>query len=206
MSESTTRTQVLDTSAGEFPLHEYRLRQDGREWTVLHTGAVLTRADEARVIGERVDRLPYGVALWPSAIALRPRGRHPRGGLLRAERPGAGRRHGAAGHRRRVARGRVVQTDRDELAMLPLQAQRRAERRRGRSSTAWRTGRTGTTPGATSGSSARTSSTARRCTPSSAGSSESNLAREGRVLLSDPFRGVSLRLLEALEGTAGGSP
>ena len=44
MSESATPAQVLDTSAGEFPLHEYRLRQGGREWTVLHTGAVLTRA------------------------------------------------------------------------------------------------------------------------------------------------------------------
>src|SRR4028118_1623621 len=70
MSASITQAEVLDTSAGAFPLHEYRLRQGGREWTVLHTATVLTRADESRVIGERVDRLPYGVALWPSAIAL----------------------------------------------------------------------------------------------------------------------------------------
>jgi hypothetical protein len=33
---------------------------------------------------------------------------------------------------------------------------------------------------------------------------ESNLAWEGRVLLSDPFRAASLRLLEALEGDGWG--
>ena len=34
----------LHTSAGEFPLHEYHLRLAGREWTVAHTGAVLSHA------------------------------------------------------------------------------------------------------------------------------------------------------------------
>src|SRR5271156_5317596 len=70
MSVTTTPAHVLDTSAGEFKLQEYRLRQGGREWTVLHTGAVLTRDDELRVIGANDVRLPYGVAIWPSAIAL----------------------------------------------------------------------------------------------------------------------------------------
>ena len=60
----------LHTSTGEFPLHEYRLRADGREWTILHTGAVMTPADEAHFLRELRDRLPYGVALWPAAIAL----------------------------------------------------------------------------------------------------------------------------------------
>ena len=51
-------------------LHEYRLRHGGREWTVLNTGTVLTLDDESRLLEVQVNRLPYGVALWPSAIAL----------------------------------------------------------------------------------------------------------------------------------------
>ena len=49
---------LLDTSAGEFKLQEYRLRRGDREWTVLHTGTVLTREDELRVIGQEKNRLP----------------------------------------------------------------------------------------------------------------------------------------------------
>ena len=61
---------VLETSAGDFPLQEYRLRQGGREWTVLHTGAVLTQEDENRAIVRKTNRIPYGVSLWPSSVAL----------------------------------------------------------------------------------------------------------------------------------------
>ena len=68
MSETTNPR--LDTSAGEFTLQESRFRRGHREWAVLHTGAVLSREDESRVIGQEHNRLPYGVALWPSAIAL----------------------------------------------------------------------------------------------------------------------------------------
>ena len=110
--------EVLDTSAGEFPLHEYRLRHGGRVWTVLNTGAVLSYEEEARIIGAEVDRLPYGVALWPAAIALahevaaRPlhafRGRS----VLEL---GAG--TGLPGIVAASSGGRVVQTDRDELAL-----------------------------------------------------------------------------------------
>ena len=60
----------LHTAAREIPLQEYRLRAAGRTWTILHAGAVLTPADEARYLGEPRDLLPYGVALWPAAIAL----------------------------------------------------------------------------------------------------------------------------------------
>lgn len=62
--------RALHTSAGDVPLEEYRLRLAGREWAVLHTGAVLSHADEQRLLSESRDRLPYGVALWPAAIAL----------------------------------------------------------------------------------------------------------------------------------------
>src|SRR4051794_577041 len=60
----------LNTPGGVLPLQEYHLRLAGREWTILHTGALLSLADESRFLGQQKDRVPYGVALWPSAIAL----------------------------------------------------------------------------------------------------------------------------------------
>jgi predicted nicotinamide N-methyase len=203
MSESATPAQVLDTSAGEFPLHEYRLRQGGREWTVLHTGAVLTRSDESRVIGERVDRLPYGVALWPSAIALAHevatrvddfRGRS----VLEL---GAG--TGLPGIVVASLGGRVAQTDRDELA---LQLCRRNGGRNGVEGIEYRladwtdwddAGQYEWIIGADVLYGEALHPQLRRIF-------ETNLACGGRVLLSDPFRGMSLRLLEALEGEGWG--
>ena len=70
MSASKDEQSMLQTSAGEFPLNEYRLRLGGREWSILHVGSVLSREDENRFLGELKGRLPYGVALWPAAIAL----------------------------------------------------------------------------------------------------------------------------------------
>src|SRR5262249_47933233 len=61
---------VVETSAGDFPLRECRLHVGGREWSVLHTGAVLTLDDEIRYFADLAGRLPYGVVLWPAAIAL----------------------------------------------------------------------------------------------------------------------------------------
>ena len=61
---------VLHTTVGDFPLHEYRLRLGGREWSVLHAGAVLGFWDEQRFLSEERNRHAYGVALWPASIAL----------------------------------------------------------------------------------------------------------------------------------------
>lgn len=61
---------MLRTAVGHGPLAKYRLRLDGREWTVLHTGVILSHAAEQRLSSESRERLPYGVALWPAAIAL----------------------------------------------------------------------------------------------------------------------------------------
>ncbi|MHB1556768.1 MAG: class I SAM-dependent methyltransferase [Isosphaeraceae bacterium] len=109
--------EILATTGGDFPLHEYRLRQQGREWTVLHSGAVLTREDESRLLEVRENRLPYGVSLWPSSIALAHEiaGRPDDFRGCRVLELGAGTglpgivaaSHGAA----------VVQTDRDDLAL-----------------------------------------------------------------------------------------
>src|SRR4051812_18929385 len=118
MSDPTGRDHVLDTTGGGFSLQEYPPRRGGREWAILHTRAVLPPADEARVIEPQDARLPYGVALWPSAIALahevasRPedfRGRS----VLEL---GAG--TGLPGIVAASLGGRVVQTDRDQLALL----------------------------------------------------------------------------------------
>jgi methyltransferase-like protein 23 len=70
MSEVRERPQRLVTSAGEYPLHEFHFAASGREWTVLHAGLILTAAEEQRFLREHRDEVPYGVALWPAAIAL----------------------------------------------------------------------------------------------------------------------------------------
>lgn len=67
---STERPASFRTSVGELAVHEYRLRLAGREWSVLHTGEVLSFEDEQRFLRESRTRIPYGAALWPAAIAL----------------------------------------------------------------------------------------------------------------------------------------
>jgi predicted nicotinamide N-methyase len=61
---------VLATSIGDFTLQEYCLRRAERSWSFLHTGAVVTIEQESRYLARESDRLPYGVMLWPAAIAL----------------------------------------------------------------------------------------------------------------------------------------
>ena len=63
-----TAAGALGTAA--YPRHEYRLRLGGHEWSVLHTGEVLSFADEQLFLNERDTGPPYGVVLWPAAIAL----------------------------------------------------------------------------------------------------------------------------------------
>ncbi len=51
-------------------LEETRLPLAGRDWTLLHTGLILTPGDEMHFLDNFLGLLPYGVALWPSAVAL----------------------------------------------------------------------------------------------------------------------------------------
>ncbi len=188
----------LHTSTGEFPLHEYRLRQAGREWTILHTGAVLTHADEAHFFRELMNRLPYGVALWPAAIALSHEvaSRAEAFGGRQVLELGAG--TGLPGIVAASLGGRVVQTDRHELAMSVCK--RNGERNGIRTIehrvadwTNWNdTGRYEWILG----SDILYTETMH---PHLHRIFESNLAPGGRVLLSDPFRAESLRLLETME-------
>lgn len=61
---------VLQTSIGDFNLHEYCLKLGERTWSFLHTGAMITVEQERRYLACERDRLPYGVVLWPASIAL----------------------------------------------------------------------------------------------------------------------------------------
>lgn len=200
MSTPNDHQHMLRTSTGEFPLQEYRLRQGGREWTILHTGAVLTYADEEHFFRELMSRLPYGVALWPAAIALA----HEVASRAEAFRDtqvlelGAG--TGLPGIIAASLGARVVQTDRHEVAMAVCK--RNGERNgvggieyRMADWTSWNDrGRYEWIIGSDI-------LYMEAMQPHLRQIFESNLAPGGRVLLSDPFRDVSFHLLEALEAS-----
>ncbi|MDG3007640.1 class I SAM-dependent methyltransferase [Paludisphaera mucosa] len=198
MSEAEARDEVLDTDAGEFPLLDYRLRRGGREWTVLHVAAILTDEDETRALVRKTNRLPYGVSLWPSAIALghevAVRAADFRGRSVLELGAGVG----LPGIVAASLGGRAVQTDRDELA---LHLCRRNAERNGLGAidhrladwTEWaETGRYDWILAADVLYSDSLHPHLRRIF-------ETNLAPGGRVLLSDPFRPDGLRFLEGLE-------
>ena len=196
---SADRDHTLRTTAGDFPLREYRLHVAGREWSVLHTDAVLSADDEQHFLGEGLHQRPYGVVLWPAAVALahdvasRPdafRG-------TRVLELGAG--TGLPGIVAASYGAHVTQTDRNALAMSVCR--RNAERNgladaithRLADWTAW------TDPerydwilGADVLYAAGMHAHVRRIL-------ETSLAPGGRVLLADPFRPASLSLLEAME-------
>lgn len=62
--------RTLHTSAGNFPLDEYRLKVDSGEWKILHISAAVSPAQESHFLLEISEKLPYGVSLWASSIAL----------------------------------------------------------------------------------------------------------------------------------------
>lgn len=191
-------SQLLSTSIGELPLHDYRLRLAGREWTVLHTAAILTPTDESRFFSEPKDRLPYGVALWPAAIALAHEVASRAEAFAGSKVLELGAGTGLPGIVAASLGGRVVQTDRQELALSVCR--RNCERNQ-----------VGTTE-------YRLADWSDWNDPEQyhwiLGSDildgdgmhphlrrifEHNLAPGGRILLADPFRAASLRLLEAME-------
>lgn len=198
LSDTTTGAELLRTTAGDFPLHDYRLRLGGREWGILHTDSVLSHADEQKFLRERRERLPYGVVLWPAAIALAHEVAS-RADALRGRAVlelGAG--TGLPGIVAASVGARVVQTDRQEMAMSVC---RRNGERNGVGAIEHRLvdwadwtdeARYDWIIGSDILYGESTHPHLRRIF-------DGNLAPGGRILLSDPFRATSLRLLEALE-------
>ena len=189
--------ETLSTSVGDFPLQEYRLRLGDRAWSVLHTEAVLSFQEEQDFLSER-RALPYGVVLWPASVALAHdvaahaddfRGR-------RVLELGAG--TGLPGIVAASLGARVVQTDRQEVALAVC---RRNGDRNGVAGIEYRQAdwerwedaeRYDVILGAdvlyADGMHERLRAIF-----------EGNLAPGGRLLLADPFRPLSIRLLEAME-------
>jgi predicted nicotinamide N-methyase len=191
-------TRTLHTIAGDVPLHEYRLRRPGREWSLLHTGEVLTFEDEQRFLGERRDTLPYGVILWPAAIALA-HDLTERADALRGKRVlelGAG--TGLPGIVAASLGAHVVQTDKQEVA---LSVCRENGARNGVADIEYRTADWSQWDDAARydfivGSDILYGDAMH---PHLKRIFETNLAPGGRVLIADPFRPFSLRLLDTLE-------
>lgn len=198
MSESTVQAEVLSTTEGDLALSEFRLPLGGRQVTILHTNALLSHADEADFLMEFKHIVPYGVALWPSAIALAQdvaaRGDALRGrGVLEL---GAG--TGLPGIVAASLGARVVQTDVQEVTMSLC---RRNGRRNGVDGIEyrlvdWAEWNDPVRYDWIIGSDILYSDTMH---PHLRRIFETNLAPGGRILLTDPFRAISLRLLEALE-------
>jgi predicted nicotinamide N-methyase len=196
--DGSSAPRTLDTPTGPVPLHEFHLRLAGREWTVLHTGLLLTFEEEQAFLKHQREKLPYGVALWPSAIALAydlaDRGEALKGASVLEL--GAG--TGLPGIVAASLGARVVQTDRHEMAMAVCARNGAANgvtgvERRMADWTAWDIAEQFDF---ILGSDILYTEALH---PHLAAILNGSLAPGGRALLSDPFRAPSLRLLESLE-------
>ncbi len=62
---------VLETTAGDLRLEAIDLHVGDRAWSILHTDAVISYEQERAFLGgPTVASRPYGVVLWPAALAL----------------------------------------------------------------------------------------------------------------------------------------
>ncbi len=189
---------VLSTTAGEIPLEEVRLEIEGRAWTVLHAGAILSHDDEHRMLNGGKPALPYGLVLWPAAIALAHElgQRSVRG--LRVLELGAG--TGLPGLVAASLGASVVQTERQPAALHVCKenAQRNGKAAIEHRSADWATWDDPTRYDLILGSDILYSE---EMHPHLRRIFDANLAPGGRLLIGDPFRRPSLALFEAMEAS-----
>ena len=199
MTAPPSWSDILHTSVGDFALGEYRLRLAGREWSILHVNTLLTYDDELNFLNTETGHLPYGVALWPAAIALA----HEVGSRAEAFRGrqvlelGAG--TGLPGIVAASLGAHVVQTDRHEV---PMYVCRRNGERNGISTVEYRVADWEQWDDAERYDYVLGADIlyGRAMHPHLRRVFATNLAPGGRVLVADPFREASVRFLEALEG------
>jgi methyltransferase-like protein 23 len=186
------------TLPNDRPLHEYHLRLGAHAWTIAHSGAILSAEDEQRYLSEERSHAPYGIALWPAAIALAHELASRASDLagLRVLEIGAG--TGLPGIVAATYGARVVQTDRLDVALTlgRLNAERNGMRTIEHRLADWTEWTDTERYDLILGSDVIYPS---RLHPSLRSIFENNLAPTGRVLLSDPFRWPSLALLEGME-------
>lgn len=193
-----TNPDVLHTTAGDLPLEEVALSVGERTWTILHTGAVISREQELEfLLGETTTKRPYGIVLWPAAIALAHEVATRALAGKRILELGAG--TGLPGIVAASLGAHVVQTDRQQLVLHvgKQNAERNAITTIEHRLADWTEWQDTTRYDLILGSDILYAAPLH---PHLRKIFDTNLAPGGTVLLSDPFRETSVRLLEAMEG------
>lgn len=70
MTDHQERPTRVQTPRGELPLHEYHVDIAGRRLGILHAGLIVTHENEQRFLSDEGRYVPFGIMLWPSAVAL----------------------------------------------------------------------------------------------------------------------------------------
>ena len=189
--------EVLHTTAGDMPLEEVQLSVGGRTWTIVHTGAVISRDEELAFLrGETSTPRPYGIVLWPSAIALAHEVASRELAGTRVLELGAG--TGLPGIVAASLGARVVQTDRQRLVIhvCKLNAERNGVTTIEHRTADWTEWSDTERYDVILGSDILY---AEPLHPHLRRIFDTNLAPNGTLLVADPFRETSVGMLEAME-------
>ena len=192
-----TEPDVLRTTAGDLPLEEVQLSLAGRTWSILHSGAVISREEEQAFLrSENATKRPYGIVLWPAALALAHEVASRELAGRRILELGAG--TGLPGIVAASLGARVVQTDRQRLVLHVCEqnAVRNGVTTIEHRTADWTAWDDAEQYDLVLGSDILY---ARPLHPHLRHIFETNLAPNGTVLLSDPFREPSMGLLETME-------